>query len=718
MFPPLLLLQGAFLFGAVCSMPTSKKLFGEIKSPNYPKPYPDNNISTWGISVPKGFKVKLNFWQFDLEPSEACMYDYVKITANKKDLGRYCGQQGSTTGNHPGGKELLSTGNHMRLLFHSDFSNEENGANIFYKGFLAYYQAVDLDECALGNDLEDGPPQCQHFCHNYVGGYFCSCQPGYRLQSDRHSCQVDCSNELFTEPSGYLSSPGYPQPYPADMQCNYSIRVETGLLITLKFLEPFEIDDHQQVHCPYDQLKIQVGREEIGEFCGTVSPGSIETKGSSVDILFHTDDSGYSRGWKIRYSTERISCPQPVPNDEFTIIRDLQPIYRYQDYFIVTCTTGYKLMEGDKKLASFTSVCQDDGTWHRPMPQCEIVNCGGPKILDNGAFDYGTEPRINNYLSVVTYRCNEPYYRLLNKGGVTYTCSAQGSWKDQDDHEDIPVCLPVCGRPDNPIAEIQRIIDGRDAPRGSFPWQAKTFVYGRGGGALLGDRWILTAAHTLYPKGQEESEKAESPEQVIEKARVFLGHTEVNEIIRLGNQPVRRLFVHADYNPDNEENFDGDIALIELQDPVTLGRDMLPICLPDPGNDTFYVQGWMGYASGFGVEKNILASRLRYAPIPVARQSHCQEWLKGKKISDKDPVFTANMFCAGSPHEGKDTCQGDSGGAFAVRDPENGRWVVTGIVSWGIGCGKGYGFYTKVINYLDWIKGIVGKDWASMQVSY
>ncbi|XP_063150728.1 complement C1r subcomponent [Candoia aspera] len=718
MSPVVLLLQGAFLVAAVSSRPTTRKLYGEVRSPNYPKAYPNNNISTWDISVPKGYRVKLNFWLFDLEPSEACQYDYVKITANKKDLGQFCGQVDSATGNHPRDKEFLSTNNRMRLLFQSDFSNEEKGIVVSYKGFLAYYQAVDLDECAHGNDIED-TPQCQHFCHNYVGNYFCSCQPGYQLQSDGHTCKVDCSNELFTEASGYLSSPGYPEPYPANLRCNYSIRVEKGMTINLKFLQPFEIDDHQQVHCPYDQLKIQARRKQIGEFCGRVPPGTIETNSSSVDVIFLTDESGYSHGWKISYSTERIRCPQPVPNDAFTIIKDPQPQYRYQDYFIVSCKTGYNLMEAKEQLTSFTSVCQDDGTWHRSMPRCQIVNCGEPKLLKNGAFNFMSATKNNNYQSVIKYRCNEPYYSLLtNPGKVVYTCSAEGSWKDEGNHKDIPVCLPVCGKPDNPVVEVQRVIGGKDAPRGSFPWQAMVVISGRAGGALLGDRWILTAAHVMYPKGQGKSMEMQTTEQVAEKAEIFLGHTEVTELYKVGNRPVRRLFVHPDYNPEDEHNFDGDIALIELRDPVTLGHDMLPICLPDSGNITYYDPGWMGYASGFGVEKNILASRLKYAPIPVGNQEECRVWLRGKKISEKDPVFSANMFCAGSPYEGKDTCQGDSGGALAVRDIETQHWVATGIVSWGLQCGKGYGFYTKIINYLDWIKGIVGKDWASMQVSH
>uniref|UniRef100_A0A8D0HG02 CUB domain-containing protein n=1 Tax=Sphenodon punctatus TaxID=8508 RepID=A0A8D0HG02_SPHPU len=121
-------------------IPVPEKLYGEIMSPNYPKPYPSNNLSSWDIVVPEGFRVKLNFSQFDLEPSEACLYDYVKVTADKGDLGRFCGQLGSDGGRNPGKKEVVSKGNWMRLTFHSDFSNA-NGSAVPYKGFLAYYQA-------------------------------------------------------------------------------------------------------------------------------------------------------------------------------------------------------------------------------------------------------------------------------------------------------------------------------------------------------------------------------------------------------------------------------------------------------------------------------------------------------------------------------------------------------------------------------------------------
>ncbi|XP_074839721.1 complement C1r subcomponent-like [Carettochelys insculpta] len=468
-----LLLWGSLLFGLLRSSPSPGKLFGKITSPNYPQPYPNNNTIKREIVVPKGLRVKLNFWHFDLEPSASCMKDYVNITAVEKDK-QFCGQQGSNKGTHPGSGDFFSKGNRMELVFHSDSSNEENGTITPYKGFLAYYRPV-------------------------------------------------------------------------------------------------------------------------------------------------------------------------------------------------------------------------------------VVNCGDPKNLTNGAFSYVKEHRNNNYQSVITYRCNEPYYSMeTNRGNCTYTCSAQGTWVDQDGQENIPVCLPVCGKPDKPITRTQRIIGGSIAPPGSFPWQAKIHIHGLGGGALLGDRWILTAAHVIYPK-QISSTQRKSPDEVPEEAEVFLGHTKVDEIHKLGNRPIHRVFVHPTYDPDDETNFDGDIALIELRDPVPLGPNLLPVCLPDVSNSTFYASRYMGYVSGFGVEKNFLANELKYVSLPVGNQAACKKWLQGQKVNGKLMVFSENMFCAGSPTGGKDTCQGDAGSVFTVQDPESERWIGTGITSWGLACGKSFGFYTKIINYLDWI---------------
>ena len=83
------------------------------------------------------------------------------------------------------------------------------------------------------------------------------------------------------------------------------------------------------------------------------------------------------------------------------------------------------------------------------------------------------------------------------------------------------------------------------------------------------------------------------------------------------------------------------------------------------------------------------------------------------------------MICGGG--SGPDTCQGDSGGPLvcALRDHsgENqvrGRkeneshevkiqYVLVGVTSWGIGCGKTPGVYAEVADYLDWINEITAQ---------
>lgn len=54
-------------------------MYGILRSPNFPEPYPWETELRWNISVPNGFQIKLYFSHFDLEPSYLCEYDYVKV---------------------------------------------------------------------------------------------------------------------------------------------------------------------------------------------------------------------------------------------------------------------------------------------------------------------------------------------------------------------------------------------------------------------------------------------------------------------------------------------------------------------------------------------------------------------------------------------------------------------------------------------------------------
>ena len=50
------------------------------------------------------------------------------------------------------------------------------------KKFMATINLIDIDECALGID------RCDQNCHNNIGSYTCSCNPGWRLDFDGFRC--------------------------------------------------------------------------------------------------------------------------------------------------------------------------------------------------------------------------------------------------------------------------------------------------------------------------------------------------------------------------------------------------------------------------------------------------------------------------------------------------------------------------------------------------
>ncbi len=76
--------------------------------------------------------------------------------------------------------------------------------------------------------------------------------------------------------------------------------------------------------------------------------------------------------------------------------------------------------------------------------------------------------------------------------------------------------------------------------------------------------------------------------------------------------------------------------------------------------------------------------------------------------------FTSRMLCAGSlsEHHRVDSCQGDSGGPLVCQG-KGGRWVLTGVISWGHGCGNPSfpGVYTRVSRFLRWIHKVINKPY-------
>lgn len=160
---------------------------------------------------------------------------------------------------------------------------------------------------------------------------------------------------------------------------------------------------------------------------------------------------------------------------------------------------------------------------------------------------------------------------------------------------------------------------------------------------------------------------------------------------------VIRTILHHSYNATINK-YNHDIALLELDEPLTFNSYVTPICVADREYTNIFLKFGSGYVSGWGrvFHRGRSASILQYLKVPLVDRATCLR-------STKFTIYN-NMFCAGFHEGGKDSCQGDSGGPHVTE--VEGISFLTGIISWGEECAtKGkYGIYTKVSRYVNWIK--------------
>ncbi|XP_075695486.1 mannan-binding lectin serine protease 2 isoform X2 [Rhinoderma darwinii] len=661
-------------------------LFGRITSPGFPQPYTNDQTMTWDIRVPEGHRVKIYFTHFNLELSYLCEYDYVKLTSQGSVVAHFCGRESTDTEKVPGNSPFYSLDNKMTVTFRSDYSNEKK-----FSGFEAFYAAEDIDEC---EKQDEDTEICDHFCHNHIGGHYCSCRADFKLHTDKKTCLVKCNDVTYTTRSGEIVSPDFPKIYPKLTNCRYRIQVEEGFSILLTFLH-FDVEWHPDVACPYDRLQITVGGKDLPPLCGETLPKEIETRSNKVDMVFTTDGSGRHTGWKIQYTTKALPCPDPLlpPRGHFT---PEKKTYVVKDSLSLSCEKGYVLEQNEGTLSSFTAVCRSDGTWDKPLPKCIIIDCGIPDNLEYGNVTFETENEDTTYNALILYKCAEPFYKM-NNGQARYRCGERQHWEDIfTGNTTLPTCIPDCGK--KKPRPFKRIIGGQIAKLGDFPWQV--FIQTdstQGGGALLNDKWIITAAHVVHDKA-------------LPQMSLKMGFISQNDISFYQAVP-KSVFVHPDYKDD--DTFKNDIALIRMQDKVPMSEHILGICLPTK-DERFQISHTengpnTGEVSGWGkTEKSQESKKLRYVQVNVIDPAVCNAAYQKKLNVGSRDVVTDNMFCAGKYEGGaKDSCQGDSGGALVFNDADTNKWFIGGIVSWGgekCGDKELNGVYTKVSNYLDWIQ--------------
>ncbi|XP_067214414.1 trypsin-7-like [Linepithema humile] len=246
----------------------------------------------------------------------------------------------------------------------------------------------------------------------------------------------------------------------------------------------------------------------------------------------------------------------------------------------------------------------------------------------------------------------------------------------------------VCG-----LGRKVRIVGGNVTSVYDYPWLVSMNKKGMFycAGTVITRRHVLTAAHCL--KGFD-----------IRTIKLVLAD---NDHPSIGsNTIVRRIKTATIHKDFHSYSYDNDIGIIEMDEPVSLNNIVRTACLPE--DKAIDYTGALALAVGWGRtgESTQVSDELRKVSLPVLSQEECDNAGYAEKR------ITENMFCAGYLLEGaRDACFGDSGGPLHVKG-SHGQLEIMGIVSWGRGCGRPNfpGIYTKLMNYIGWLKDHLGDE--------
>ncbi|XP_035216984.1 ovochymase-1-like [Stegodyphus dumicola] len=211
-----------------------------------------------------------------------------------------------------------------------------------------------------------------------------------------------------------------------------------------------------------------------------------------------------------------------------------------------------------------------------------------------------------------------------------------------------------CGIPKiPPVLDSYRIVGGRMAVPGSWPWQASLRLVQNEpfshwcGGVLFHKQWLLTAAHCF------KNDNLNTKKWNVLLGKHFRLVPDDTEQVRY----MESIHIHPEYRGLNDSKpstpwlirKQHDIALVKLNAPVTETDYISPVCLPSvnytlsPGT-MCYVTGW-GETYGTGSELE-----LKQAAVPVVSLEKCREWHRFFNVAP-------TMVCAGHAEGGHDSCQ-------------------------------------------------------------
>ncbi|XP_022166847.1 serine proteinase stubble-like [Myzus persicae] len=253
----------------------------------------------------------------------------------------------------------------------------------------------------------------------------------------------------------------------------------------------------------------------------------------------------------------------------------------------------------------------------------------------------------------------------------------------------------VCGRQ---LIPIPRIVGGDKVSFGEWPWQIslrhkKKYIH-KCGAVLFNENWAITTAHCVKNISMND-------------IHLLLGKNDFSVKDEPYGFQIRKLqtvIIHPKYNTHAMEH---DLALLRFDEPVKFQPNILPVCIPE---DDSNFEGLSAHITGWGTlyYGGLSPDVLQEVTVPIINNSVCETMFRAAGYVKKIPD---TFICAGLKDGGYDACKGDSGGPMVVQRRDN-RWVVAGIIAWGMRCGEpnSPGVYMRISKFTDWINKIISQS--------
>ena len=223
---------------------------GIMSSPSYPNQYPGLADCVYLNSQPEGTFVNISFITMDID-CQGTPSDYIELRDGNSEesplMGTFCGNGSNVP------VFMQTTQNNLRIRLKKKAGQQKYNSKTVSLFFIIRFFSNSF-ESALGFQLEyESSDVFQGMINRFdecgLGGY-------------------------FSTTNGTITSPSYPDNYPGNADCIYTISQPTGTVILLNFLS-MDIEDDST--CRHDYLEIRDGSTVLDKLCGNEIPAPIQS---------------------------------------------------------------------------------------------------------------------------------------------------------------------------------------------------------------------------------------------------------------------------------------------------------------------------------------------------------------------------------------------------------------------------------------------------------